>query len=106
MSFELNAINVISSKVEFPIGLRNPDEEDVEVTIYSLARFEPVIFDTDIVETIEAAARQRGLSSKRMASGAGYDAQMVERIIQSAIILNRVLMASVIILMNLHLKQI
>ena len=106
MSFEPNAINVIPSRATFPVDLRDPDEqrlqaeeaalaaclkevaaaEDVTISVERLARFEPVAFDRRIVGLVEHAARQRGLASKRMTSGAGHDAQMIARIAPSAMI--------------------
>ncbi|WP_027525928.1 Zn-dependent hydrolase [Bradyrhizobium sp. Ec3.3] len=106
MSFEPNAINVIPSRAAFTIDLRDPDEdrlkaeelalatfldaiaqeENVRVSVERLARFEPVKFDAGIVELIEKAAKDRGLASKRMTSGAGHDAQMIARIAPAAMI--------------------
>src|ERR671921_429105 len=106
MSFEPNAINVIPSRAVFTVDLRDPDEgrlqaeeaalaaylkevedaEGVAISVERLARFEPVIFDRRIVELVEDSARARGLSSKRMTSGAGHDAQMIARIAPSAMI--------------------
>lgn len=105
MRFEPNAINVIPSRAVFTVDLRDPDEqrlkaqeaalsafleqvaaEGVTVTVERLARFEPVVFDRQVVELIETAARQRGLVSRRMTSGAGHDAQMMARIAPAAMI--------------------
>lgn len=105
MRFEPNAINVIPSRAVFTVDLRDPDEqrlqaqeaalaafleqlsaEGIPVTVERLARFEPVIFDGRVVELIEAAARKRGLVSRRMTSGAGHDAQMIARIAPAAMI--------------------
>ena len=106
MSFEPNAINVIPSRATFTVDLRDPDEgrlraeeaalaaylrelataEDVRISVEQLARFEPVTFDRRIVELVEDAARERGLASRRMTSGAGHDAQMIARIAPSAMI--------------------
>jgi N-carbamoyl-L-amino-acid hydrolase len=106
MSFEPNAINVIPSRATFTVDLRNPDEqrlqaeeaalaayleemaadEEVTISVERLARFEPMTFDSRIVELVEDAARKRGLASKRMTSGAGHDAQMIARIAPSAMI--------------------
>jgi beta-ureidopropionase / N-carbamoyl-L-amino-acid hydrolase len=106
ISFEPNAINVIPAKATFTLDLRDPDEqrlqaeeqvlaeelkrlaarEGLTVTAERLARFEPVIFDRVLVERIEAAAAARGLTSRRMTSGAGHDAQMISRIAPAAII--------------------
>jgi beta-ureidopropionase / N-carbamoyl-L-amino-acid hydrolase len=106
MIFEPNAINVIPSRAAFTVDLRDPDEdrlkeeeaalaaflekltaeEQVGVSVERLARFEPVQFDQRIVELVEKAARDRGLASKRMTSGAGHDAQMIARIAPTAMI--------------------
>jgi beta-ureidopropionase / N-carbamoyl-L-amino-acid hydrolase len=106
MSFEPNAINVIPSRATFTVDLRDPDEqrlqaeeaalaaylkelavaEEVTISVERLARFEPVTFDSKIVELVEDAARKRGLASKRTTSGAGHDAQMIARIAPSAMI--------------------
>ncbi|WP_341487153.1 Zn-dependent hydrolase [Pararhizobium sp. A13] len=106
MSFEPNAINVIPSRAAFTVDLRDPDEdrlkaeeaelvafldrlaeeEQVSVSVERLARFEPVKFDAKIVGLIEKAAKDRGLTCRRMTSGAGHDAQMIARIAPSAMI--------------------
>lgn len=106
MAFEPNAINVIPSRATFTVDLRDPDEarlkqeevaladfldalsaeECVAISVERLARFEPVTFDAGIVAEIEAAARMRGLSCRRMTSGAGHDAQMIARIAPAAMI--------------------
>lgn len=105
MRLEPNAINVIPSRAVFTVDLRDPDEqrlqeqeaalavfleqlagEGITVSVERLARFEPVIFDGRVVELIEAAAKKRGLASRRMTSGAGHDAQMIARIAPAAMI--------------------
>lgn len=106
MRFEPDAINVIPSRAVFTVDLRDPDEdrlqalesalsdflrhleqeEHVNVSVERLARFEPVIFDSAIVEAIEVSASARGLKSRRMTSGAGHDAQMIARIAPAAMI--------------------
>jgi len=104
--FEPNAINVIPSRATFTVDLRDPDEqrlqrmeaalagflkelaaaEGVSVSSERLVRFEPVVFDEQIVALIEHAAAQRGHPSRRMTSGAGQDAQMIARICPAAMI--------------------
>ncbi len=106
MAFEPNAINVIPSRATFTVDLRDPDEqrlreeeaalvtfleklgrdEGVAIATERLARFEPVTFDAAIVSRIEGAARERGLTTRRMTSGAGHDAQMLARIAPTAMI--------------------
>ncbi|MCR6498297.1 Zn-dependent hydrolase [Shinella sp. CPCC 101442] len=106
MAFEPNAINVIPSRATFTVDLRDPDEarlrqeeealagfldmlsaeEDVAISVERLARFEPVTFHAGIVAEIDAAAKGRVLSCRRMTSGAGHDAQMIARIAPAAMI--------------------
>ncbi|MES0879374.1 Zn-dependent hydrolase [Roseibium sp. SCP14] len=101
-----NAINVIPDFAEFTVDLRDPDEatlkarevalseflselerqDGVSVQKKTLARFEPVTFDPEIVGIIEECAAARQLSCRRMTSGAGHDAQMMARICPTAMI--------------------
>ncbi|QRG70195.1 Zn-dependent hydrolase [Brevibacillus choshinensis] len=106
ISFEPNAVNIIPSRAIFTVDLRDPNEhslqaeeaalaafltdlaaaEGVKIATERMARFEPVTFDATIVKIVEAASEQRGLTSKRMTSGAGHDAQMIARICPAAMI--------------------
>ena len=101
-----NLINVIAARATVTVDLRNTDEralqhaerelaeylvklaedEQVQIESKSLARFEPVIFDQNLVRRIENAAAARGLSHRRITSGAGHDAQMMARICPAAMI--------------------
>ena len=45
-----------------------------------------MVFDCTVVEQIEELAQQTGLSTKRMPSGAGHDAQMMARICPTGMI--------------------
>ena len=51
-----------------------------------LARFEPVIFDAALVDRVERHAGALKLTTRRMPSGAGHDAQMMQRICPTAMI--------------------
>lgn len=106
IEFEPNAINVIPSEVKFTIDLRDPNndtlkdeerrlkeflenlakEDEVEISTEQLVRFDPVQFDKDIANTIEKSAEARGLTHRKMTSGAGHDAQMIARIAKTAMI--------------------
>lgn len=106
IAFEPNAINVIPARATFTVDLRDPNEErlkaeeralavylermakeqGVAISVESLARFAPVTFDQAIVAHIEAAADARALTSRRMTSGAGHDAQMIARMAPAAMI--------------------
>ena len=53
----------------------------------SLARFEPVEFDADMVDLVERGRdRGSGYSTRRMPSGAGHDAQMLARVCPTSMI--------------------
>lgn len=106
IEFEPNLINVIPSKATFTVDLRNPNEDmlkteekaledflkqlqktdGVKISKKRLARFQPVIFDEDLVNKIELSAEINGLKCRRMTSGAGHDAQMMSRICPTAMI--------------------
>ena len=101
-----NLINVVPNRAVFAVDLRNTDEaklreaearvaahvaevaaaERVEVETRVLARFEPVIFDAGLVDRVEHHARALSLSTRRMPSGAGHDAQMMQRLCPTAMI--------------------
>ncbi|MDI9371374.1 MAG: Zn-dependent hydrolase [Synergistota bacterium] len=106
LSLSPGAINVIPSRAEFTVDMRDPDEErllrgereftgfldrlkeeeGVKISVESLARFEPVRFDFGLADSIEAVAKGRSLSTLRMTSGAGHDAQMLARVCRTAMI--------------------
>ncbi|MEM8663401.1 MAG: M20 family metallo-hydrolase [Pseudomonadota bacterium] len=105
LTLEPGLINVIPAKATLTVDLRHPDKatldaadealtEAIEATFgtgcacthRSLARFDPVVFDERVVARIEAAAKARGLSHRRIISGAGHDAQMLARIAPAAMI--------------------
>ena len=106
LHFEPDLINVIPRKAQLTVDLRDPDESQLQaaeqalrdylvqleqqeqVRIHSerLARFEPVPFAEPLVTEVERAAAARGLSCRRMTSGAGHDAQMIARIAPAAMI--------------------
>jgi N-carbamoyl-L-amino-acid hydrolase len=101
-----NLINVVPNRAVFTVDLRNTDEaklqeaearvaahiaevaaaERVEVEAKVLARFEPVIFDASLVNRVEHHAQALSLSTRRMPSGAGHDAQMMQRLCPTAMI--------------------
>lgn len=101
-----NLVNVIANRALLTVDLRNTDEsvlqeaerrldafvatlaaqEGVSITGRKLARFAPVDFDPAAIALVERTARNLGYSTKRMASGAGHDAQMLARICPAAMI--------------------
>ena len=104
-----NLVNVVPSEAVITVDLRNTDEdmlqraetrfrghaaqvaesEGVGVETRTLARFEPVSFDSRVIDMVEQCASERGLSSMRMPSGAGHDAQMFARICPTAMIFTK-----------------
>ena len=106
IAFTPNATNVIPSRAVFTMDIRNPDEmclraeeaalaaflneleqtDRVTVSVERMSRFEPVKFDEGIVRLVEKYAAARGLSCRRMTSGAGQDAQMLARVCPTAMI--------------------
>ena len=106
MDIHPNLVNVVPASVVMTVDLRNTDEqllqeaerrcralidevstaEGVEVACRSLARFEPVEFDSEMVDLVEATASRLGHSTNRMPSGAGHDAQMLARVCPTAMI--------------------
>ncbi len=101
-----NLVNVVAANATITVDLRNTDEailqaaehrlrefcdqlaekEKLTITSKSLARFEPVVFDPNVVDQVEQTAVQLGYSVKRMPSGAGHDAQMLARLCPAAMI--------------------
>ncbi|HBO3329441.1 TPA: Zn-dependent hydrolase [Pseudomonas aeruginosa] len=106
MAFEPNVINVIPRRASFTVDLRDPnedklvkaerhlqqllqqlaEEEGVSIETERLVRFQPVIFNAELAQEIEASAKRFGFTHRRMTSGAGHDAQMIARIAPAAMI--------------------
>lgn len=101
-----DAINVIAGSAMLTVDMRSPDdaqlasaetalssflkeiadESGLDITVERLARTSSVRFDEAIAERIAEAAAQLSLSSRRMTSGAGHDAQMISPIAPTAMI--------------------
>ena len=101
-----NLINVVAARVTLTLDIRNTDEtllqraelevaaflkdiastEGVTVTTKKLARFEPVEFDSRVIEIIEQISLDLGNTTQRMPSGAGHDEQMLARVCPTAMI--------------------
>lgn len=91
-----NLVNVVANRARLTVDLRHTDDgvlrlaeretaafldelaarEGVEIERRSLARFAPVDFAAEMIAMVEEEARALGLSTMRMPSGAGHDAQM------------------------------
>ncbi len=96
LALQPNLVNVVANQAKLTVDLRNTDEarlreaearadafydeiagrEGVSVARRSLARFAPVDFDPAMIALVESQARALGLSTRRLPSGAGHDAQM------------------------------
>ena len=61
-------------------------DEGVHVVARTLARFAPVQFDDRLIDLVDERARALGYGVRRMASGAGHDAQMLARLCPAAMI--------------------
>ncbi len=99
-------VNVVAGRAVLTVDLRNTAEnvlqdaehrladfllllatsEGVTITSRALARFEPVVFDPDVIDLVERTILALGNTAKRMPSGAGHDAQMLARMCPTAMI--------------------
>ena len=106
IAFEPNAINVIPGRAVLTVDLRNSDgvaliqaeellpthakeieaSDGVSITIRALEHVPPVKFDPMVVDVIEQTADELGISSRRMISGAGHDAQLMASMCPTAMI--------------------
>ncbi len=104
--FRPNLVNVVNASATITVDLRNTDEEllqeaerrfiqlcddleaaeGVSITRSTLARFEPVQFDSAMIDLVEATASQLAHSTRRMPSGAGHDAQMLARVCPTSMV--------------------
>jgi N-carbamoyl-L-amino-acid hydrolase len=106
MRVEPGLVNVIPELAVFTVDQRNTDAdllargvglmddkvrelaeaEGVSVEHRRLADVAPRRFDPGLVDLVQATATRLGLSSRRMASGAGHDAQILSDIAPTAMI--------------------
>ena len=105
-AFTPDLINVVPGYAELTVDLRNPDaaaldravgvladrcrqlelEEGVTVTRTILADFEPVTFHAAVADAVQDCATELGHRVRRMPSGAGHDAQMLNRVCPAGMI--------------------
>ncbi|MEO8694588.1 MAG: M20 family metallo-hydrolase [Acidimicrobiales bacterium] len=101
-----NLVNVVAARAKMTVDLRNTDDdvlreaerdlaefveraaraEGITVESRQLARFEPVRFESRLVDLVETSARAFGYKVRRLPSGAGHDAQMLARLCPAAMI--------------------
>ncbi len=95
-----NLVNVVAGSAILTVDLRNTVEaylaesenkladfllelastEGLKIEKRQLARFEPVEFNQEVVNTVENIASRLGHSVMKLPSGAGHDAQMMARV--------------------------
>jgi N-carbamoyl-L-amino-acid hydrolase len=95
-----NTTNVIAGEVKLTVDLRDLDATKIErfakrfeaigreigtttattFAFASLVDSDPALADPGMMDAVESSARALGLSSQRMPSGAGHDAQEIGRI--------------------------
>jgi N-carbamoyl-L-amino-acid hydrolase len=101
-----NLVNVVAERAVLTVDLRNIDkevlqqaerqlgefldrlaaQEQVAIKTRSLARFDPVVFPSEMVSLVETTAQDLGLACRRLPSGAGHDAQMMARLCPASMI--------------------
>lgn len=101
-----NVINAVAGTVRFTVDFRHPDGDELDrmaarfqEEVARIAREEgvaaeverfwtspPVRFDAGVVDAVEQAARELGLDTLRMPSGAGHDAGLMARIAPTGMI--------------------
>lgn len=106
---EPNVINTIPGKVTMSVDFRHADHATLDTLFASLERLgrevaaasgvtvrmqrfwtsEPTPFAAQIVDTVQAAADELGLNSRRVWSGAGHDAKYMQGVAPSAMIFAR-----------------
>lgn len=98
--------NVIPGEIAFTLDVRSPDaavmdaldsdiraalneiakRRRVEIALDQIWRKPPTIFDSKLVDAVQAAATELGYSYRRITSGAGHDACNVASVIPAAMI--------------------
>lgn len=106
ISLEPNTINIVPERAVFTLDLRSTDagvlmavqkeiddhisarcaEAGITLEQQVMVRFQPVVFSKVMADIVERSARRLGLSTKRMPSGAGHDAQMMASFCPSTMI--------------------
>lgn len=99
-------VNVVAGSAECTVDLRHPEAgeldrawhaaierfrgactgEGVAIEVEELAHAAPVTFDPGLVSALDTAAAARGLTRRRLLSGAGHDAQILQGFWPSAML--------------------
>jgi len=106
IEFFPNLVNVVPNRAVLTVDLRNTVEsqlreaetaldehleslrqsEGVAINVRRLVRFQPVAFDTTMADRIERHAHALKLSTRRLSSGAGHDAQLLAAVCPTGMI--------------------
>src|SRR5918993_871991 len=106
---EPNVINTIPGKVTMSVDLRHPDAATLDRLVAGLERLasdvaaltgvtvgvnrfwtsEPTPFAPEVVDAVQAAAEEMGITTRRCWSGAGHDAKYIQEMAPSAMIFAR-----------------
>jgi N-carbamoyl-L-amino-acid hydrolase len=106
---EPNVINTIPGKVTMSVDLRHGDPATLATLVAGMERLaqeiatqtgvtmevnrfwtsEPTPFAAEVVDTVQAAADELGVPTRRVWSGAGHDAKYMQEIVPSAMIFAR-----------------
>ena len=109
ISAEPNVINTIPGKVTFSVDFRHPELSTLDTLLGSLERLsrdvakesnttitvtrfwtsEPTPFASEVVDAVQGAADELGISTQRLWSGAGHDAKYMQEMAPSAMIFAR-----------------
>jgi N-carbamoyl-L-amino-acid hydrolase len=101
-----NLVNVVAASATLTVDLRNTDDavlkdahqellgflvelanaEGVKIDWTTLAYFDSVAFDSDVIALVESVATRLGHRVKRLPSGAGHDAQMLAAVCPSGMV--------------------
>lgn len=106
ISLKPNLVNVIPNSAIFTLDIRNTDqkilkdvfreitefaqltakEEGVTISMRDIANSEAIHFDQRIVDRVQNIALEKGLTTKKMPSGAGHDAQVIAKVCPTGMI--------------------
>ena len=98
--------NVIPGEIAFTIDVRSPEAKTLDaidaelreaiaeiaprrkstIDLTAIWRKEPTVFDTKLVDAVEASAKMLGYSHRRITSGAGHDACNLATVIPAAMV--------------------
>ncbi|MGD9836885.1 MAG: Zn-dependent hydrolase [Afipia sp.] len=84
-SSESKVLDSLHAAIQFAIA-EIASRRKVSIDLKQIWRKEPTVFDTALVDAVEAAAKDMGYSYRRITSGAGHDACNLATVIPAAMI--------------------